>query len=151
MALNPLSRSNLEQRALKGLTCLYTVSLELRRLKHDLTDLYLQDHFRPRKWHRWWSFMLASPVHSTGTPGHKYKLFPHCNRASTCINISFPREEYTRGTVYQLNSDHFNRIVGFTGFIRNADLSRFVLLGYWFQLMVVHSQRRLALALHAHV
>ena len=72
---------------------------------------------------------LTSLIHSSGTRGHAYKLFPHYNHLDL-------HKYFFSGRIIEIwnslpaKSDHFSNIARFTRFIRSTDLSRFLSLGY---------------------
>ena len=63
---------------------LHADSLELRRLRYDLIYTYNKIVFGLVNGTANDLFMLTSLIHSSGTRGHAYKLFPHCNRVDLC-------------------------------------------------------------------
>ena len=70
-------------------------------------------------------FTLTSLIHSTGTRGHKYKRFSHCNRVDLYKYFCSQRIIDIWNSLPAKPND-FSSIARFTRFIRSAELSVFI-------------------------
>ena len=103
-------------------------SLEMRRLRQDLVYTYkilfgLTDQSSTD------FFTLTNSVHSAFTRGHRYKLFPTYNR------VDLHKYFFSNRVIKSWNSlpakeEHFRSLSVFKRFIRAADLTAFVTLGF---------------------
>ena len=103
-------------------------SLEMRRLRQDLVYTYkilfgLTDQSSTD------FFTLTNSVHSASTRGHRYKLFPTYNR------VDLHKYFFSNRVIKSWNSlpakeEHFRSLSVFKRFIRAADLTAFVTLGF---------------------
>jgi len=107
---------------------LHADSLELRRLRYDLIYTYnvvfglvngAANDF----------FTLTSLIHSTSTRGHMYKLFPHCNSVDL-YKYFFSQLIIDTGNSLPAKLNDFSSLTRFTRFIKSADLSQFLSIGY---------------------
>jgi len=107
---------------------LHADSLELRRLRYDLIYTY-EVVFGLVSGAASDLFTLTSLIHSSGTRGHAYKLFPHCN----CVDLYkyfFSQRIIDACNNLPAKSHDFSSIARFTRFVKSTDLSQFLSLGY---------------------
>ena len=75
-------------------------------------------------------FTLSSTINTSNvTRGHIYKLFPHCNRIDA-RKFFFSEQVINSWNSLPAKTEHFRSLVTFNHFIRSADLSKFVSLGF---------------------
>ena len=104
---------------------LYADSLELRRLRYDLIYTY-KVVFGLVNGADSDLFTLTSLIHSSGTRGHTYKLFLHCNRVDLYkYFFSLHIIDTWNSLPAKLNDFSSLARFWFTCFVRSADLSQF--------------------------
>ena len=103
---------------------LHADSLELRRLRYDLTYTY-KVVFRLVNGAASDFFTLTSLIlHSSGMRGHTYKLFPHGNRVDL-YKYFFSQRIIDTWNNLPAKLNDFSSLARFTRFVRSADLSHF--------------------------
>ncbi len=103
-------------------------SLEMRRLKQDLIYTYkiLFGHVDVDAND---FFVLSSSVHSSFTRGHKFKLFPRCNRLDS-RKYFFAERVINPWNNLPADDNNFISIAAFKKCVDCVDLSQFVSLGF---------------------
>jgi len=107
---------------------LHAGSLELRRLRYDFIYTY-KVVFGLVNGAATDIFTLTSLIHSSGTRGHTYKLFAHCNRVDL-YKYFFSQRIIDIWNSLFAKQNNFSSLARFTRFVRSADLSQFLSLGY---------------------
>jgi len=102
--------------------------LELRRLRYELIYTY-KVVFGLVSGAASDLFTLTSLIHSSGTRGHAYKLYPHCN----CVDLYkyfFSQRIIDVWNNLPAKSHDFSSLARFTRCVKSIDLSQFLSLGY---------------------
>ena len=103
-------------------------SLELRRLRQDLVYTY-KLIFGLVSQSAGDFFKLANSVHSSNTRGHEYKLFVNYSRVDT-RKYFFANRVINPWNSLPAEPEHFRSLSVFKVFIKHADLTKFLTLGF---------------------
>jgi len=98
---------------------LHADSLELRRLRYDLIYTY-KVIFGLVSGAASDLFTLTSLIHSSGTRGHAYKLYPRCKR------VDLYKYFFSQRNNLPAKSHDFSSLARFTRLVKSTDLSIFI-------------------------